>query len=82
MDEYPQRLVSVAVRDRDGWNEVPEIADAVRQAEDRLAGRGRINVRPSGTEKKIRVMVEGPDRAEVEDVAELVAGALKKHLGT
>jgi phosphoglucosamine mutase len=82
MDEYPQRLVSVPVRDRDGWNEVPEIADAVRRAEDRMAGRGRINVRPSGTEKKIRVMVEGPDCTEVEDIVEMVAGALKKHLGT
>jgi phosphoglucosamine mutase len=81
MEEYPQRLVSVPVRDRDGWNRVPEIAEAVRRAESRLDGRGRINVRPSGTEKKIRVMVEGPDLAEVEELVNKVAGALREHLG-
>jgi phosphoglucosamine mutase len=81
MEEYPQRLVSVPVRERDGWHAVPEIVEAVRQAEERLAGRGRINVRPSGTEKKVRVMVEGPDRDEVEELVAMVASALKKHLG-
>jgi phosphoglucosamine mutase len=81
MEEYPQRLVSVPVRERDGWNRVPQIAEAVRRAEGRLGERGRINVRPSGTEKKIRVMVEGPDLAEVEELVSEVAGALRKHLG-
>jgi phosphoglucosamine mutase len=81
MEEYPQRLISVAVRERDGWDSVPEIAAAVRHAEELLAGRGRINVRPSGTEKKIRVMVEGPDLAEVEELVETVVGALERHLG-
>jgi len=79
--EYPQKLVSVKVRDRDGWENVPQIADAKAEAEAQLAGRGRINVRPSGTEKLIRVMVEGPDEDEVNALTELVAGAIRAHRG-
>jgi phosphoglucosamine mutase len=81
MREFPQRLVSVPVRERNGWDRVAPIADAVRAAEARLEGRGRINVRPSGTEKRIRVMVEGPDAAEVEELVESVAGVIRTHLG-
>jgi phosphoglucosamine mutase len=81
MQDYPQKLVSIKVRERDGWNQVPAIVDAMTQAEARLSGRGRLNVRPSGTEKMIRVMAEGPDAAEVEEVVESVAGAIRAHLG-
>ncbi len=79
--EYPQRLVSVKVREREGWENVPAIARAKADAEARLDGRGRINVRPSGTEKLIRVMVEGPDEAEVNAIADAVAGAIREQLG-
>jgi phosphoglucosamine mutase len=79
--ELPQKLVSVKVRDKEGWESVPEIAVAIAEAEQRLAGRGRINVRPSGTEKLIRVMAEGPDAAEVDQVVAQVVGALKAARG-
>lgn len=81
MDEYPQKLVSLPVRERDGWEQNSAIANAIREAEARLDGRGRINVRPSGTEKKIRVMVEGPDKGEVEEVVESVAVVIRAELG-
>jgi phosphoglucosamine mutase len=81
MQDYPQKLVSIKVRERDGWNQIPEITEAIERAEARLAGRGRLNVRPSGTEKMIRVMAEGPDAAEVEEVVELVAGVIRNRLG-
>jgi phosphoglucosamine mutase len=68
----PQVLVNVRVRERDGASSSPEIAAAVSVAEARLARRGRILVRPSGTEPLIRVMVE----AEHQDEAERVAGEL------
>ncbi|MDX1932475.1 MAG: phosphoglucosamine mutase [Capsulimonadales bacterium] len=81
MHEFPQKLVSIPVRTREGWEVVPAIAGAIRSAERQIEGRGRINVRPSGTERKIRVMVEGPDADEVAHLTDLVADAIRSTLG-
>ncbi|MGB9620786.1 MAG: phosphoglucosamine mutase, partial [Armatimonadota bacterium] len=81
MEEFPQILTNVRVRERDGWNTRPEIAAAIRNSEQKLAGRGRILVRPSGTERLIRVMAEGPDRDELEEIVAEIAGAVRKTLG-
>ena len=81
MQEYPQKLVSIPVRDKSGWRNIPGIAAAIQTAEAQLDGRGRLNVRPSGTEKKIRVMAEGPDAAEVDAIVAQVAGAIEEALG-
>jgi phosphoglucosamine mutase len=68
MEKLPQRLVNVRVRDRGAL----EGADAVWRAVDAesagLDGRGRVLVRPSGTEALVRVMVEAPDEAECEGI--------------
>jgi phosphoglucosamine mutase len=81
MTELPQKLVNVYVRQKDGWREVPAIAEALKAAEIKLEGRGRIFVRPSGTEKMIRVMAEGPDATEVDSLVESVANAVRSELG-
>lgn len=81
MSEYPQQLVSVPVRQKDGWQDNPAIRAAIHIAETRLEGRGRLNVRPSGTEKKIRVMVESPDAAEVADIVASIASVIERELG-
>jgi len=81
MTEFPQKLVNIRVLQKEGWQEIPAVAEALRAAELRLEGRGRIFVRPSGTEKMIRVMAEGPDAAEVDELVALVADALRKHIG-
>jgi phosphoglucosamine mutase len=81
MKEYPQVLLNIPVRQREGWSEIPELKAAIADVESQLAGRGRINVRPSGTEKLIRVMVEGPDQAEVEKLAEQVAEVVREKMG-
>lgn len=81
MPEYPQKLVSVYVRERDGWNTHPAVAEALHFAETTLAGKGRLVVRPSGTEKMVRVMAEGPDESEVETAVGAVVDALRAHLG-
>jgi phosphoglucosamine mutase len=82
MTELPQKLVNIRVRQKEGWDAVPAVAGALRDAEARLEGRGRIFVRPSGTEKMIRVMAEGPDAAEVDLLVASVADAVRSHLGT
>lgn len=81
MQELPQTLQNVYVTQKEGWQNIPDVAAALSRAENELAGRGRIFVRPSGTEKMIRVMAEGPDQAEIETLARAVANALRTHLG-
>jgi phosphoglucosamine mutase len=81
MREFPQKLVNVRVRKKDGWERVAAIQDAIRSAESELGTTGRINVRPSGTEKLIRVMVEAPDEATVERLTGSVAAVIREHLG-
>jgi phosphoglucosamine mutase len=51
---------------------------ALQQAEADLAGWGRINVRPSGTEPLVRVMVEGSDAVRMQSIAERVAAAVAR----
>ncbi|MGQ0550178.1 MAG: phosphoglucosamine mutase [Armatimonadota bacterium] len=78
---YPQVLVNVRVRERDGVAEAPPVARAVAAAAARLASRGRILVRPSGTEPLIRVMVEAEHQSEAEGVAAEVAAVISRHYG-
>jgi phosphoglucosamine mutase len=74
MSKLPQQLVNVRVRDREALKHAQEVDTAVRAAEQELVGRGRVLVRPSGTEPLVRVMVEAPTEAEAHDVcARLVA---------
>ncbi|MES2460764.1 MAG: phosphoglucosamine mutase [Armatimonadota bacterium] len=81
MTELPQKLVNIRVRQKEGWNEIPAVASALKEAEAQLKGKGRIFVRPSGTEKMIRVMAEGPEAGEVDLLVASVADAIRSHLG-
>ena len=77
---YPQTLVNVPV-EPERKTEVPELAEvraAVSKAEEALGSEGRINLRPSGTEPLIRVMVEGPDEETIHDLARSVVEAVEK----
>ena len=56
----------------------PRVKDAIAAAEGELAGRGRLLIRPSGTEPVIRVMAEGDDRAQVERLVDSVCDAVRR----
>ena len=74
MRKLPQRLVNVKVADRDAAMGSDELAEAVAAESEALEGRGRVLVRPSGTEQLVRVMVEAPADDEADAVcARLVA---------
>ena len=81
MTEYPQVLLGVKVRDRQSWAADPDIRKAIAQTESRLAGRGRVNVRASGTEKLVRVMAEGPDQSEIDSLAHELISLIAKKVG-
>jgi phosphoglucosamine mutase len=69
MEKLPQKLVNVRVADR-SVSDAPELIRAVDREAAALAGRGRVLVRPSGTEPLIRVMVEAPTAEEAEEVTQ------------
>ncbi len=81
MTEYPQVLLGVRVHDRQAWQKDADISRAIAQGEAALAGRGRLNVRASGTEKLVRVMAEGPDAREIETLAGGIAALVQQKLG-
>jgi len=77
---FPQVMVNVKVPERRPLEDFPEIGAAVEEA-GRRAGSGRVLVRPSGTEPKIRVMVEGEDRELIHDIANTVADVICRAMG-
>jgi phosphoglucosamine mutase len=74
---YPQVLINVRLDERREIIGLPEVQDAVISAERELDARGRVLLRPSGTEPLIRVMVEGEDRAQVETIAGRLADVIR-----
>jgi len=73
----PQVLVNVKLASKPDLQS-PAIREAVAAAEADLAGRGRVLLRPSGTEPVVRVMVEGEDRGSVQRLAESIAAVVRK----
>ena len=81
MTVFPQVLVNVRVKSKDGWETNAAIRQAIAEAEAKLGDTGRILVRPSGTEPLIRVMAEGPDQGELDALAAAVAAVVVQELG-
>ncbi|OLP61117.1 phosphoglucosamine mutase [Xaviernesmea oryzae] len=74
-EPVPQVLKNVRIASGKPLEE-PAVAQAIGEAESRLKGRGRLLIRPSGTEPLIRVMAEGDDRAEVEAIVDGLVGVI------
>ena len=77
MDKLPQRLVNVRVEDRDAAMDSPELTDVVERESAGLEGRGRVLVRPSGTEQLVRVMAEAPSQDEADAVCARIASVVE-----
>ena len=69
----PQVVINSAVARRDGWREDEPFLAAIERANERIGQRGRVLVRGSGTEPKIRIMVEGDDAGEIDEIARELA---------
>ena len=77
MSKFPQRLINVRLAGRQDFTQCPKIRDAVIEAEQQLGDKGRVLLRPSGTEPLMRVMVEGQDAALVDELAEYIADVVQ-----
>ena len=75
---FPQVLVNVPVPQGFAWQKDRDIGKAQAEAEKSLNGRGRVVLRPSGTEPLLRVMVEGEPKEVVEAAANSIAAAVRK----
>jgi phosphoglucosamine mutase len=80
-ERLPQRLENVRVPDRTAIDGAEALWSAVEEENGRLDGRGRVLVRPSGTEPLLRVMVEAPDPEECEAVTDRLVAIAKRELG-
>ena len=69
------------MRDKHGWQDVAAIRDAIAAAKAQLGEDGRVLVRASGTEQLLRVMVEGKDQAEIEQLAHAIADVVREAIG-
>ncbi|HCA60017.1 MAG TPA: phosphoglucosamine mutase, partial [Blastocatellia bacterium] len=78
---YPQILVNVKVREKLPFEEVPQIAEASNQLEKELGEKGRLLLRYSGTENLARVMIEGRDQSEIEEMANGIAAVIREAIG-
>ena len=75
---YPQLLKNVRVSDKDAAINNEAVQKSVREAEDELAGNGRVLLRKSGTEPVVRVMAEAPTQDECERAVEHIIDAMKE----
>ena len=80
MEVLPQSLVNAKVPNhkKESYMEYSEIADAIKELEDKFAGEGRVLIRPSGTEPLVRVMIEGKDQAVIDEEARKLADLIMK----
>lgn len=78
---WPLELVSFRVRERTPVAELPGTTAAIEDAERRLGSGGRVVVRYSGTEPKVRVMVEALDPAELRAALDPIVAALREEVG-
>jgi phosphoglucosamine mutase len=80
MEKLPQKLVNVEVAERDAVHGASAVWEAVERENEALEGRGRVLLRPSGTEPLVRVMVEAPSAEQAEQVCERLAALVRAEL--
>lgn len=81
MERYPQVLLNLQVRERRPIETLGRVQASIRGVESALGTAGRVLVRYSGTEPKVRIMVEGEDRSSIQDYAEEIAAAFRTEIG-
>jgi phosphoglucosamine mutase len=81
LNKYPQAQRNMKVREKRRLEELPHVLKLVAEAEKELAGAGRVLLRYSGTEPKIRLLIEGRDGDQINAQADRIAGAILEKIG-
>ena len=81
LDLFPQLLVNVKVREKKPFQNIRRLNELLITSERRLDGRGRINLRYSGTEALARIMVEGDNESVIGEIAQEIAFLIKQDIG-
>jgi len=81
VQHYPQELHAIAVTEKPAIESIPELTKSINEAENSLAENGRVLVRYSGTEKKIRVLVEAKDASAAKSCSDLICNAIANTIG-
>jgi phosphoglucosamine mutase len=82
MDVFPQAQLGLQVKSKPELGSLPGVMRAIRDVERKLGANGRVLVRYSGTEPKVRVLVEGPDQKQIDGYAAEIASELKRAIGS
>jgi len=80
MTKFPQVLINVPVREKRDPAQIPELAKLLKNIKEKLANKGRLLVRPSGTENLMRIMVEGEDKEKINAYAQEIAASIRKNM--
>ncbi len=80
LEEFPQVLVNVRIAKKPELSRIPEVASKMSEIKNKLGNSGRLNVRYSGTEPVVRIMIEGREKTEIEDYAQQLADLIVSHL--
>ena len=80
MKKYPQSLVNAKVDNskKEHYTDFPEVVARIEALEKEFSGKGRVLIRPSGTEPLVRVMIEGEDQEVIQKKAEELASFIEK----
>ena len=81
LSKYPQAQRNMKVREKRPLEQLPEVLKLVQEAEHALAGAGRVLLRYSGTEPKIRLLIEGRDGAQINAQADRIASVIQEAIG-
>lgn len=81
MQRFPQVLLNVRVQNKNGWEAQPAIQKVIAKYSEELGDNGQILVRASGTESLIRIMAEGPNQIQLEQIANAIADVVNETLG-
>ncbi|MGB8343142.1 MAG: phosphoglucosamine mutase, partial [Chthoniobacterales bacterium] len=81
LTKYPQAQRNLRVKEKPPLETLPEIGKLVRAAETELSGKGRVLLRYSGTEPKIRLLIEGREQAQIDRRADQIAEAIEAAIG-
>jgi phosphoglucosamine mutase len=81
MTRYPQKLTNLAVREKIPVHQLPQVMDAVKEVESSLGSKGRVLLRYSGTENKIRLLIEAHDAKLLPELSERILQPIRSTIG-